>query len=119
MFLAAEDLSGNAKCLRTVAGGMAIMSSMTRTSNTDDKDTSSKRPDEVLAELAITTPCDKGHECIESGLHKIAAVDKAGQGRVLFCCEEACAQCSNWRPFGRTGLCRCPIRRYLAMHLDL
>lgn len=73
--------------------------------------------DEQLAKLAASTPCAKDHECIKSGLQKIGKVECAARVRVLFCLE-CDKQCQYWMSFGQGGLCKCPIRRYVAMHLE-
>ena len=74
--------------------------------------------DEQLAKLATRTPCDKGHECVNSGLQKIGKVECAARGRVLFCLETDGKQCRYWMVLGLGGLCKCPIRGYVAMYLE-
>ena len=86
--------------------------------NLDQTTNALERHDEQLAKLAASMACDKGHECIKSGLRKIGKVECAAKGQVLFCLEEDAEKCRYWMPFGQGGLFRCHIRRYLAVNLD-
>lgn len=83
----------------------------------DDTKTTTESHDEPLAELAATTPCPKGHACIKSQFQQMGQVDPAAGGQVLFCQGEGCWLCPQRMAFGRSGLCQCPIRRYVAMYL--
>ena len=71
---------------------------------------------EQLAELAASTPCDKGCACIRSNFQEAGRVECAAKGQVLFCLEENKGECRYWRPFGQGGLCTCPVRLHVAKH---
>jgi len=71
---------------------------------------------EKLEELVRNTPCDRGHECLQSALEKLREVKWAAGEQVLFCQDEDGWSCRHGMAFGRTTICQCPVRRYIAKH---
>jgi hypothetical protein len=73
---------------------------------------------EHLEKLASETYCRWNHGCLTSNLERLTPVEVVAGGRVLFCFSENAERCHHSEPFGGTMLCTCPIRRYIAEHLQ-
>lgn len=73
---------------------------------------------EPLEKLASETYCRTNHECLTSCLERLTKVEVVAAGRVLFCSSENAERCRHSQPFGRTMLCTCAVRRYIAGHLQ-
>lgn len=67
-----------------------------------------------LEELVANTKCMKGHACRRSDLEKLSEVDRVADSVVLFCRDKDARPCGHSMLFGRSTLCTCPIRIYLA-----
>lgn len=70
-----------------------------------------------LTALAAGTPCRNGHECFRSDSVKLCKSELAAGDKVLFCLDHEGYLCCYGLSFGRSVICLCPVRKYIAQHL--
>ena len=63
--------------------------------------------------------CPKGFRCYESGFENLCKAEDIGMESFLVCQEKDLGQCTLILPVGRSHLCRCPLRVYVAKNLKL
>jgi hypothetical protein len=75
----------------------------------DDK----KKIEEIIGGMQ----CPADFKCYKSELENVCKAQDIGLKECLACLEEDPRGCKFALPFGKTYLCRCPLRIYLAKEL--
>jgi hypothetical protein len=62
--------------------------------------------------------CPKRFRCAENGFEELCRAEDIHLDHHLVCLEERPEACSFAVPFGGASFCRCPLRVYLAKHVQ-
>ncbi|MCP4612415.1 MAG: hypothetical protein GY845_27270 [Planctomycetes bacterium] len=80
------------------------------------KEEDRKKIEEIMGEMS----CPKSFKCAESGFEMLCkAKDKKGLKGYLDCLDAEASRCTFAISFGRSYLCKCPLRVYLSKELKL
>lgn len=71
-----------------------------------------------IQEIIRGMDCPKGFECYRSDFEKLGKVEKLIGAELIECVEESRSLCTFALQYGYTFFCTCPLRNYIAKHLD-
>lgn len=74
---------------------------------------------EVIQQKIVECGCTKDPKCIDTDFEDVTPVKSVAAGELLECYTDKAKNCEFALPFGRTHLCRCPIRQYLYKQLNI
>jgi hypothetical protein len=77
------------------------------------KEEQQKKIEEIIAGMI----CTKGFKCAECGFEHLCKAHDSGIENCLTCLEEEPGQCPFAVTIGKSHLCYCPLRVYLAKEL--
>jgi hypothetical protein len=69
----------------------------------------------AIREIVATLKCGRDPPCHARGYATVGRVKSLGGG-VFECLEDRARSCPHGLSFGNSILCRCPLRKYLALH---
>ena len=78
-----------------------------------------ERLKEKIEEIKRDVDCPRDHACLEMDPEELCKAEDFGLEGYADCLDEKGPECDFSLPFGRSRLCRCPLRVYLAKHLSI